>query len=189
MLAYSAVKGKSISSSFQSLLAGQSPANAFSANTITPPITDSTGFNVTTSNSSGGASQQAFFSAVLTQLGAPVTQGALNGFAGITNTEGVNSYNNPFNIEWHPGDNPAWQGIGNFNSVGVQEYATFDQGVAATAAFLQDNSRWSNVVAAAKAGNQSMLESALGTVYRSWGSTFKPAGSNASSLLSAPVSG
>lgn len=185
---YSALKNKSISNSVRALLSGENPSAAPSQASIVP-VTDSTGFNLVTSSSTGGASQQAFFSDVLRGIGAPVSQGALNGLAGVTQTEGVNGYNNPFNIEWNPGDNPAWKGIGNFNPQGVQEYATYQQGVNATIAFLKSNSRWSNVIAAAQSGSQDMLESALSTVYASWGSSFKRAGSNAGSLLSAPVSG
>lgn len=189
VLAYSGVKGKSISKSFQALLAGQSPADTAQATGI-PTLDDSTGFNLTTSASSGGVSEQSFFSDVLRGLGAPVTSGALATLAGVVHTEGVNNYYNPFNIEWHPGDNTAWQGSGNFNSAGVQKYGSYAEGVNATVAFLQNNSRWSNVVAALKSGNEPMGNAALQAVYSSWGGTFKPASaSDASSELSAPVGG
>lgn len=189
VLAYSGLKGKGISSSFQALLAGQNPANTAQQNAIqqVSTQTDPTGFVLSSSSSTGGVTQQAFFSDVLRDLGAPVTQGALNGLAGVTHTEGVNNYFNPFNIEWHEGDNPAWQGVSSFNSVGVQEYGSYDQGVQATVAFLQSNSHWSNVVNALKSGNQSMVEAALTAAY-TW-ATFKPAGNDASSILSAPVGG
>lgn len=188
VLAYSGLRGKSVSTSIRALLAGQSPATTAQSLGITPtPVLDASGTNIVPSNTSGGASQQAFYSAVLTGLGIPVTQGALNGLAGVTHTEGVNGYNNPFNIEWHPGDNPAWQGTASFNDVGVQEYGSFNQGVSATVAYLQGNSHWSNVVAALKTGNQAMVEAALTSAY-TW-AQFKPAGSDAASVLSAPVSG
>lgn len=188
VLVFSGLKNKSVSSSIKALLAGQDPNTAVGNPSIVP-VTDASGFNLVQSSSSGGLSQQAFYSSVLRGLGAPITQGALDGLAGVTQTEGVNNYNNPFNIEWHPGDNPAWKGIGNFNDVGVQKYASPADGVAATVAFLQGNSRWSNVVASLQAGNQGMVESALSTVYASWGAAFKRAGSNAGSLLTAPVGG
>lgn len=106
-----------------------------------------------------------FFTDVLTKLGIKPTTGDLAGLAGVVNTEGKNSYYNPFNIEWHPGSNTAWQGIGNWNSVGVQEYGSYAQGVNATAAFLQDNSGWSGVLGALRQGSKSGVDSALTNVY------------------------
>lgn len=188
VLAYSGLKNKSISNSFRALLAGQSPADAASNPSVLPSTqTDSTGFILSGSSSSGGVSQQAFFSDVLRGVGAPVTQGGLNALAGVTNTEGVNNYFNPFNIEWHPGDNTAWQGVGNANDAGVQRYGSYQQGVNATVAFLTQNSRWSQVVSSLKTGNQTLSEAALTAAY-TW-AAFKRAGSNAGSLLSAPAGG
>lgn len=186
VLAYSGLKGKSISKSFQALLAGQNPADTAQINGISTQQ-DPTGFTLSSSSSTGGVSEQAFFADVLRGLGAPVTSGNLAGLAGVVQTEGVNNYYNPFNIEWHPGDDPSWRGVGNFNDVGVQEYGSYDQGVAATVAFLKGNSGWSNVINALKSGNQQMVEAALTAKY-TW-AKFKVAGSNAGSLLSAPVGG
>lgn len=186
VLAYSGLKGKSFSTALQALLAGQSPSTVAQTSAISTQQ-DSTGFTLSSSASTGGVSQQSFYSDVLRGLGAPVTAGNLTALAGVTQTEGVNNYYNPFNIEWHPGDNTAWQGVGNFNDAGVQKYGSYDQGVQATVAFLSQNSHWSNVVSALRSGNGPLATASLTAAY-TW-ATFKPAGSNAGSLLSAPVGG
>jgi len=113
------------------------------------------------------ATYQDFFTDVLNGLGVPVTPGALAGIADVVNEEGSNSYYNPFNIEWHPGSNTAWKGVSNFNSVGVQEYGSYQQGVQATVAFLQDNSGWQPFITALKTGDKNQIDQAFTNVY-SW---------------------
>lgn len=184
VLAYSGLKGKGVANSIRALLAGQSPATALQTTGITAG--DSSTVPTVAGVVGGTGTQSSFFSGVLQGLGAPVSQANLSALAGVNYTEGVNSYNNPFNIEWHPGDNPAWQGVGNWNSVGVQEYASPAQGIAATVAFLQNNSRWSTLVSALQASNQQLAQSALSTIYASWGAAFRPAPANqVPSLLNA----
>lgn len=100
---------------------------------------------------------------VLVGLGAPVTQGNLNTIADVADTEGINNYYNPFNIEWHPGDNPAWQGYASFNSVGVQKYASYQDGVNATVAYLKGNSHWAPYVSALR--NNANAQGALQAAY------------------------
>lgn len=125
-----------------------------------------------------------FFSDVLSGIGAPASAANLGTLANVSQTEGVNKYYNPFNIEWHPGDNPAWEGIGNFNSVGVQEYGSYAQGVAATDAFLRNNSRWSNFVNALKGG--SGANSQLQAAY-TWATVKQASPSQATTLLAKDI--
>lgn len=193
VLAYSGLTGKGFAGSVRALLAGQSPSTAPQTN----PITGSSSSDGTSGQSAGdtqlvpvgdagpGATESQFLSDVTRGLGAQPTQGTLNGLAAVVQTEGVNNYYNPFNIEWHPGENTAWKGIANWNSVGVQEYGSYQQGVQATVAFLTQNSHWSNVVSAIKSGNQQMVESALTNAY-TW-AKLKLAGNNASSILAKSV--
>lgn len=171
ILAYSGITGKSVSKSFRALLAGQSPATTPQTNPISGQTgTDSAvGTQNLTSNQivlgSGGQTYNSIFSSILQGLGKPVTQGNLNALTSVVQTEGKNSYNNPFNVEWHPGDNTAWKGIGNFNSVGVQEYASPQAGVNATVAFLQQNSHWSQFLSALSTGNEQVVNQALSNAY------------------------
>jgi hypothetical protein len=93
-----------------------------------------------------------FWSGMLTAMGLPDTienQAALNT---MVFEEGANTYYNPSNIEYHSGDNPVLQGVGNWNSVGVQEYGSFDAGVKAASTFFGQQ-HWQGVVAALKNGH------------------------------------
>lgn len=197
IFAYSAIKGKSISSSIRALLAGQSPASTVQANPITSPDTSlSTPGSPVASSGSTFQSQVPgytntygnFFTDVLNGLGKPITQGNLNALAGVVQTEGKNNYYNPFNIEWHEGMNTAWKGVGNWNPQGVQEYANYQQGVAASVAFFSQNSGWRQFLSALASGNQSMVQAALANEYGSWGATFRPA-PNPSPILSSNLGG
>lgn len=106
-----------------------------------------------------------WFTQLLNELGIAPTPGAVAGLADVVHEEGANSYNNPFNIEYHAGQNPAWKGSGNFNSVGVQEYPTPAAGLAATAAFLQDNPRYGNLLNSLRSGNTATVQQALVNEY------------------------
>lgn len=125
-----------------------------------------------------------FFTHVLQDMGINPTSGDLAGLTSVVQTEGTNKYFDPFNIEWHAGDNPAWQGTGAFNSVGVQEYANPTMGEQATAAYLKNNSHWSGVVAALQGGNATDVESALRSAY-----TWAPLQGQNTSVLSTPLGG
>lgn len=106
-----------------------------------------------------------FFDQLLLTLGITPTPGAEAGLADVVHEEGANSYNNPFNIEYHAGQNSAWKGSGSFNSVGVQEYATPAAGLAATASFLNDNPRYGPLLAALKTGSTPTIQHALTAEY------------------------
>lgn len=120
----------------------------------------------------------AFFAAVLSDLGIH-GQTAVNaqlGLADVVNEEGPNKYYNPFNIEWHPGDNPAYKGTGNYNSAGVQEYGSEQQGIDATVAFLTSNSRWQQLIDALGTGSKSKIDTAFTNIY-TW-ADFHPGSTN-----------
>lgn len=190
LLAYSGLKGKGIAGSVRALLAGNSPATAAQANPIssgssTPSTTATTSSDdATLLSATGGTGQtyQDFWVAVLGNLGKPSTLGNLEAMAGISNFEGLNSYFNPMNIEWHPGENPAIQGIGNWNSVGVQEYSGFDQGVVATTTFLGEP-HWAGVQAALTTGSFALVNAAIKQAY-TWAAYAAPAPATADRILS-----
>ena len=115
-----------------------------------------------------------FFSQVLAGLGIhgkTAAQAQLR-LADVVHEEGANSYYNPFNIEYHPGDNTAYKGTGNFNSVGVQTYGSEAQGVAATIAYLKSNSNWNPLLNALQTGDKSKIDDAFSKIY-TW-ADFKP---------------
>lgn len=115
---------------------------------------------------------EGFFNVLLRDLGITPSPGALLGLADVVHEEGKNQYYNPFNIEWHPGNDPRYKGTKNFNSVGVQEYASAQAGELATVAFLQDNPRWSALIDALKSGSKANVDRAFTDIY-TW-ATFKP---------------
>lgn len=86
-----------------------------------------------------------FLTAALQGWGAPVTDGNLQALATIVQFEGRNDYWNPFNVEWHAGENEIWHGVSNYNSVGVQRYADSAHGIAATVAFFEQP-HWSGLI-------------------------------------------
>lgn len=115
-----------------------------------------------------------FFAQVLAGLGihGPTAVKAQSGLADVVVEEGTNSYFNPFNIEYHAGDpNTAYKGTHAINSVGVQAYASAQQGIDATVAFLQDNSNWQPLINALKTGDKSRIDNAFQGIY-TWGNHF-----------------
>jgi uncharacterized protein YukE len=88
--------------------------------------------------------------ALLQKLGAPVTKSNLQFLIAWSNEEGGHFHNgahfNPLNTTLNE------PGATTFNSVGVKAYTSWDQGVTATAATLQ-NGRYNDIVAALKGGD------------------------------------
>lgn len=88
--------------------------------------------------------------ALLQKLGAPVTKSNLQFLIAWSNEEGGHWHNgahfNPLNTTLNE------SGATTFNSVGVKAYTSWDQGVTATAATLQ-NGRYNDIVAALKGGD------------------------------------
>lgn len=142
---YSAVKGKSVLSTFQSLVRGQ-PIS--SGKNLPQGLTLTTGGSAVTP--SGPGEVQAI-NAVLKTLGAPVTPANDNSMVAWANHEGV----------WPGGPNKGglWNlfnttlaepGSSAYNSVGVQNYPTEAVGVIATVATLEVG--YPNIVAALRSG-------------------------------------
>lgn len=116
-------------------------------------------------NASGQpATYQDFFTDVLTRLGYPVTQANLRALATVTVIEGPNDRYNPLNSVVPYGASTS------FNSVGVQDYGTYDAGVGGTVALLQGTT-WTGVDSALQAGtSESAVVNAFANAYASWGS-------------------
>lgn len=72
-----------------------------------------------------------FYKAVLEGLGAPASVNNLTFFQAWRQAEGGKAIYNPLNTTYRLGDNPP------YNSVGVRNYETFDQGVQATVRTLK----------------------------------------------------
>lgn len=105
---------------------------------------------------------QEFFTQVLQGLDAPVTEASLDAFYAISTFEGLNGRYNPVNSVVPHGDSTK------FNSVGVQDYKTFANGVAGTVA-LYKGEPWTHVVAALKGSDSTqMILEAVAAVYDGW---------------------
>jgi phage-related protein len=109
----------------------------------------------------GSGSGKDFFTKVLGGLGIKTTSGALNAFYAVTNLEGDNNRHNPLNSVVPSGGSHA------FNSVGVQAYPSFNDGVNGTIKLLR-GSPWRGVVSALKGGNMTSILNAFARVYSSW---------------------
>jgi len=112
---------------------------------------------------------------ILRGIGAPVTPQNLTFLNAWTRAEGGGASYNPFNTT-----QPA-SGASNYNSVGVKNYATPQQGIQATVQTL-NNGRYGNILAALKQGtNARAAASALAA--SPWGT-----GSLVERMLGGPVS-
>ena len=102
--------------------------------------------------------------ALLQEVGAPVTKSNLQFIIAWSNEEGGHWHNgahfNPLNTTLNE------PGATTFNSVGVKAYGSWDQGVAATAATLQ-NGRYNDIVAALQGGNAAQT-AASATSLKTW---------------------
>lgn len=105
-----------------------------------------------------------FFNDVLVHLGAPESAGNLDALATVTIIEGTNDRFNPLNSVVPYGNSTE------FNSVGVQDYKSFDNGVLGTVKLLE-GSPWTHVLAELKAdaGTHAVL-TAFANEYATWGS-------------------
>jgi hypothetical protein len=108
------------------------------------------------------ATRNEFFVALLRAINAPVTAENLIFLAAWSQAENTRAAYNPF------ATTQAWAGATNFNSVPVRNYATFEDGVAATARTIQ-NGRYNDIVQGLKgnAGAENIARSASLNV---WGS-------------------
>jgi hypothetical protein len=182
LLAYSGIKGKGFSQGLQALIAGKNPNTATQTNPIQTATSSLSPAGQVIANSQGGANTyQDFWQAVFSTLGKPATLGNLEAMAGISNFEGLNNYFNPMNIEYHPGDNPVLKGADNWNSVGVQEYVSFDEGVKATAYFLTEP-HWAGVNTTLTTGSYDLVNAAIKQAY-TWAAYQAPSKATADQIL------
>lgn len=84
---------------------------------------------------------------LLSRLGAPDTSQNELFLTDWNRAEGGGATNNPFNTT-----QPGFGAVGNYNTVGVKNYADPNQGLAATIATLR-NGKYGNILAALKSGN------------------------------------
>jgi hypothetical protein len=168
ILAWSAVKGYTISTIARDLIAGKDPskdpAAAQGALTVTPtgllgglfsgvPIIGGLLGNSGSSSGSGssttvtaGPGMTAFAKAVLGGIGAPTTQANINSIIAWAHREGGGGANNPLNTTL---DMP---GATDFNSVGVKNFGSASIGATATVRTILGGG-YSDVLAALKSGN------------------------------------
>lgn len=197
LLAYSGIAGKGFSQSLRGLItSGTNPASSPQTNPINAPSTGTTTpssseatlltFGGGTPGVTGGSQTYGdFWAAVLGNLGKPVVAGNLEAMAGISKFEGFNSYFNPMNIEYHDGDASILKGIGSFNSVGVEKYAGFDQGVGATSYFLTEP-HWAGVNTALTTGNFQLVNAAIKQAY-TWAAYVAPSQAVCDQILASPI--
>lgn len=103
-----------------------------------------------------------FFTDVLNRLNAPVTSDSLHAFYAVTTLEGLNSRWNPLNSVVVSGDSTS------FNSVGVQDYKTYENGVKGTVALLEGKP-WVNVLHDLRTGaSTDEILKAFTAVYAGW---------------------
>jgi hypothetical protein len=140
---YASVKGKSFLSAFRDVLSGQSPKDAASANLIanTPNVSNSQGI-AGALFTSANASEKSYFSALLTDLGAPVTTANLNSMYTWAKQEEPsfpppNAWN-PLNVK-----NPA--------TGGFWQWSSPSSGASGTASFMLENN-YSAIVSALRSG-------------------------------------
>lgn len=143
IVAYSGLKGKGVSSALRSVISGQNPKFALSANNIagTPASGGGGGGGFTHGRAPlvkgpRGPGETAWFTAMLTALGAPATKANL---ASLHNwrlqespwdtsaPDGALYAHNPLNTTLATSGS-----VGQVNSVGVQMYANAAAGIAAT---------------------------------------------------------
>jgi hypothetical protein len=165
---WSGIAGKSVSGVFRQLVGGDTPTNAANANQIAADASLSanpslgiggatTPAGTSPANSAPTASETAWFTALLTAIGAPVTQAnlqALSNWAhleepGWTGADEGGTTNNPLNH----GAAPGFSSSGETDAgPGIPHYATVGEGVAATAAYLKMGN-YSGILASLRSGN------------------------------------
>ena len=153
LLLWSGLKGAKVSTALGSVISGQQPSGtdtdpitaSYDASQSTAPASSSTGTAVAPAN----ASESAFWTSVLTTMGAPATSANINSLAAWFHHEEPSwpppATNNPLNST-----QPA-AGSTTFNSVGVQNYPNVLEGISATVKTLT-NGYYPQIEAALKAG-------------------------------------
>lgn len=117
---------------------------------------------------------QDFYTAVLQNLGLPVTAGNLDALCGVAIYEGLNDRFNPMNSVVQCGNSVP------FNSVGVQDYKSYTNGVNGTVKLLE-GSPWLKVRQALFTGIYQNVVNALTETY-TWAIYTPPSEAQAHSL-------
>jgi hypothetical protein len=117
-------------------------------------------------SSGGGSTQDLFWTQVLIDMGAPVTQANIQGLNAWSEREGGGGRWNPLNTT-----RPA-PGSSSFNSVGVQNYPSMAVGAQATADSIR-NGRYPSIVAAFQSGSAFQMlvsggQGSIGQQLRTW---------------------
>ena len=102
--------------------------------------------NGTNTPVTGTATQEQFARDVLKGLGAPITDENMKAVVAWQKAEGTKAANNPL------ATTQGWDGSSSFNSVGVKNYTSYSDGVAATLKTLQ-NGHYGAILAALAQGN------------------------------------
>jgi hypothetical protein len=126
------------------------------------------------------ATYSQFFSDVLTQMGLPDTQSNLIALGAVAHLEGLNDRFNPLNSVVQSGNSTQ------FNSVGVQDYKSYANGVAGTVALLQ-GSHWDGVVNALREGNSTGNVLAAFTSAYTWDPGVQFSASSGGSVLNQSI--
>jgi len=151
ILLYSAVSGKGVLNSVKDVVSGKKLANIPDSGPVTG--TPVSGNKVSASGAGAiaapvGAGETAYMTAVLTAIGAPATAADIHSMVAWRTHETPwppVAANNPLNTT------QKMSGSTDYNSVGVQNYPSALEGIAATAATLL-NGNYGDVVAALRSG-------------------------------------
>jgi hypothetical protein len=163
ILAWSGVKGFSVSTSLKDFISGKNPSKQtqttpVSATSLFGGLLSALGGPFSLLSASGGTSGGSgatvtsgpgltnFAKAVLSGIGAPATQANINTIIAWAHMEGGGGANNPLNTTL------AYGGGTTFNSAGVKNYANLSIGATATVRTLLGGG-YSGIVAALRTGN------------------------------------
>lgn len=158
LLLYSAVEGKNFSGAFRNILSGKSPTTAAASNPITTTLpagaSGSPISNVgTTVVAPSNASESAWITSFLMSIGAPATSANINSISSWISHESVFPGGPGKGGMWNPLNTTLGQsGATNYNSVGVKNYVSEAQGLAATAQTILGGG-YSDIVSALRTGN------------------------------------
>jgi hypothetical protein len=161
VLLWSGIKGKGVSSVFRQLAGGDAPTGAANANGITgvPGLASSSGSTPGGTPATGGAAsatEKAWFTALLTAIGAPATSANMASLThwaqleepGWNGPDEGGTTNNPFNH----GAAPGYASDGETNAgPGIPHYGSVAEGVNATASYLH-MSNYTAILSALRAG-------------------------------------
>lgn len=131
----------------------------------------------TTATAGAPGTYRAFFTRVLQGLGLPATAPNLDALADVSRLEGANDRYNPLNSVVPAGNSTS------FNSVGVQDYKSWANGITGTKKLLQ-GSTWAGVRSALAGGNStSDVLGQFADVYQGWDPGVKFPTSNPAGVL------